>query len=73
MIYKCISFLIIFNQILMFFFKEKNKTEKKLKDIDKYLKELEKNFEAVIDTNTKQTQVKSKLQSFNKDIENLCH
>lgn len=57
----------------MFFFKEKNKTEKKLKDVDKYLKELEKNFEAVIDTNTKQTQVKSKLQSFNKDIENLCY
>jgi hypothetical protein len=56
----------------MNFFKEKNKTERKLKDIDKYLKELEKNVEAVIDPTTKQSQVKSKLQNINKDIENLC-
>jgi len=56
----------------MNFFKEKNKTERKLKDIDKYLKELEKNVEAVIDPTTKQSQVKSKIQNINKDIENLC-
>lgn len=56
----------------MNFFKEKNKTERKLKDIDKYLKELEKNVEAVIDTTTKQSHVKTKLQNINKDIENLC-
>jgi hypothetical protein len=56
----------------MNFFKEKNKTEKKLKDIDKYLKELEKNVEAIIDPTTKQSQIKSKLQNINKDIESLC-
>ena len=52
--------------------KDKIKIEKNLKEIDKYLNELENNVEIILDQSTKQSQIKSKLEKIQKDLDSLC-
>ena len=52
--------------------KKDKKVEKNLKEIDKLVKDLENNVEIIIDSNTKQSQIKSKLINVQKLIDTIC-
>lgn len=51
---------------------DKVRIEKNLKEIDKFIKELENNVESLFDSSLKQSLIKSKLQNVQKLIENIC-
>lgn len=52
--------------------KKDKKVEKNLKEIDKLVKDLENNVEIIIDSNTKQSQIKSKFINVQKLIDTIC-
>ena len=52
--------------------KKDKKVEKNLKEIDKLVKDLENNVEIIIDSNTKQSQIKSKFINVKKLIDTIC-